>query len=109
MQLGCGACADIIHVSAQPVIPSDGATASTGFLSASIRLKLIGHAVPATMSPDSNPSISSVYRDQYLSTNGFCCCSNATAAFSSVIVSSYGSLMPSDGWCAFRYMAASAM
>src|SRR5215217_7253622 len=61
MQIGCSACDDIIHVSAHPVTPSDGVTEATETLpSDRMRFWFTGHAVPATMSPDSNPSISSV-------------------------------------------------
>src|SRR3989449_1873527 len=82
MQLGCWAWDDIIQVSAQPVTPSEGTTLSTGFPSASSRLRLMGHAVPATSEPSEKPSISSVYSDQYLLISGFCCFSRSTAAFS---------------------------
>src|SRR6266508_1134934 len=66
MQLGCWAFEDIIHVSAQPVTPSEGITDSTGTFST--YCWFTGHAVPMTMSPDSKPSISSVYTAQYLLT-----------------------------------------
>src|SRR5436309_586435 len=59
MQFGCGAFAEIIHVSAQPVAPSEGITESTG-ASASAYDRLMGQAVPTTMLPFTNPSISSV-------------------------------------------------
>ena len=61
MQFGCWAWLDIIHVSAQPVTPSDGITKSTGTLpAAAMYWRFTGHAVPITMSPRLNPSISSV-------------------------------------------------
>ena len=47
--------------------------------------------------------------DQYLPTHGRCCLSSSTAASNCGWVSSYGSVMPSSGWCALRYSAASAM
>src|SRR4029453_10767984 len=59
MQLGCGALAEIIQVSAQPVTPSEGTTASTG-ASSSARLRLNGHAPPTSIEPSTKPSISSV-------------------------------------------------
>ena len=61
MQLGFGAFAEIIHVSAQPVTPSDGITAAA--LAASgpfVYVRFTGHAVPTTIEPSTNPSISSV-------------------------------------------------
>src|SRR3989337_2767570 len=64
MQLGFWAFDDIIHVSAQPVTPSEGITDATGTFVT--YCWFTGHAVPITMSPDSNPSISSVYTAQYL-------------------------------------------
>jgi hypothetical protein len=61
MQMGCCAFDDTIHVSAHPVTPSVGVTEATGtFPSDSNRFWFTGHAVPITMSWDSNPSISSV-------------------------------------------------
>ena len=47
--------------------------------------------------------------DQYWPTNGRCAWRSATAASNCGCVSSYGSVMPSSGWCALRYIAASAM
>ena len=53
--------------------------------------------------------ISSVYRDQYLATQGCCALSRATAASNWGWVSSYGSVIPRDGFAVLRYSAASAM
>jgi hypothetical protein len=88
MQFGCGACADIIHVSAHPVAPSDGMTAATGFFSLLRKLTWYGHAVPMTMLPLENPSVSSVVADQYLLISGRCCFMRSTTASSCVRVSS---------------------
>ena len=98
MQLGCGAFDDIIHVSAQPVTPSEGVTDATFTLPSEIRtFWFAGHAVPATMSPDSNASTSSDHTFQYLLTRPFCCFSRLIAASSWSDVSSYGSWMPRSG------------
>jgi hypothetical protein len=51
MQLGCLAFADIIHVSAQPVIPSDGTTASTLTFSPFRKLTWYGQVVPTVVVP----------------------------------------------------------
>ena len=109
MQLGFGAFEDIIHVSAHPVAPSSGMTASIGFLSACSTLTWYGHAVPTARSPDAKPSISSEYAAQYRPTMDDCCLSSSTAASSCSVVSSYGSVIPRSGLCAFKYRAASAM
>src|SRR5262245_9674381 len=74
MQFGCLAWADIIHVSAQPVTPSDGTTASTGWLSASNVCRVTGQAVPTTTSPDENGCVSSPTAPQYLAIIPCCCC-----------------------------------
>ncbi len=68
-----------------------------------------GHAVPATMSPDSNASTSSDQTFHGLLTMGYACFRRLTAASSWSDVSSYGSVMPRSGLCVFRYIAASAM
>src|ERR1051325_10899300 len=109
MQWGCCAWLDIIQVSAQPVTPSDGTTDATGtLLSSSMYCWFTGHAVPITMSPVSNPSTSSEYTDQYFETSPACTFRSATAAWNCVWFSSYGSVIPRAGECAFRYSAASA-
>src|SRR6476619_5372477 len=89
MQFGCAACEEIIHVSAQPVTPSDGMTAATG-ASAFAYVRLTGQAVPTSMEPSTKPSISSVYAAQYFVMSGFCAFSRFTAASSCALVSSYG-------------------
>src|SRR5512132_4075706 len=110
MQFGCGDEEEIIHVSAHPVTPSLGETEPTcTFPSDSTTFWFAGHAVPATMSPESNASTSSVQTFQYLLINGFCCLRRLIAASSWSDVSSYGSVIFSSGVCALGYMAASAM
>src|SRR6476661_11126189 len=78
-QLGCLALADSIHVSAQPVAPSDGIASLTGTFAAARVLVWYGHDAPMTASPDLNRSISSDARPQYFFTSGFCCLSRLTA------------------------------
>src|SRR5690348_2563285 len=97
MQLGCFACADIIHVSAQPVAPSFGIVSATGALSAMSVFVWYGHDAPTTASWLLNRSISSDASAQYFLISGFCCLSSETAALNCVEFSSYGSLIPSDG------------
>ena len=46
---------------------------------------------------------------QYFSISGRCWASRLTAAWNCGWVSSYGSVMPSDGLAVFRYSAASAI
>ncbi len=48
-------------------------------------------------------------RLQYFSISGFWLASRVTAAVNCGWVSSYGSVMPSDGWWVLRYSAASAI
>src|SRR3954447_25883366 len=62
-----------------------------------------------TASPFLNRSISSEASAQYFLTSGRCCLSRLTAAPSCCSVSSYGSLIPSDGCFFERYSAASAI
>src|SRR5205085_12139551 len=94
MQIGCCACEDIIHVSAQPVTPSEGVVDATGtFPSETSRFWLTGHAVPMSMSPDSKPSISSEYRAHGLLTMPACCFKRFTAASNWSCESSYGSVI----------------
>ena len=73
--------AEIIQVSAHPVTPSLGMTAAAGAESL-VYVRLIGHAVPATIDLLLKPSISSVYSAQYFASNGFWACSRLTAASS---------------------------
>ena len=60
MQFGCLACDEIIQVSAQPVIPSVGTTASTGTPGALRVLVWYGQVVPIVVVPFVKLSISSV-------------------------------------------------
>src|ERR1700686_4891663 len=94
MQLGCWACEEIIQVSAHPVAPSEGTTEATGLFSLFRKLTWYGQAVPITMSPLLNGSVSSVVADQYFLIRGACTLSSAMAASSCVVVSSYTSVMP---------------
>src|SRR3954447_12506118 len=108
-QFGCFACADNIHVSAQPVAPSLGIVSLTGALSPISVFVWYGHDAPTTASWLLNRSISSDASAQYFLISGFCCFSRLTAASNCFWFSSYGSLIPSDG-CAFeRHSAASAI
>src|SRR5579884_2904980 len=109
MQFGCFACADIIHVSAQPVAPSRGIRSFTGALSATSVFVWYGHDAPTTASPDLKRSISSDASAQYFLISGFCFLSSDTAASNCVWFSSYGSLIPSEGCDFDRYSAASAI
>src|ERR1022692_4497953 len=98
MQFGCFACADIIHVSAQPVAPSFGIRSFTGTFAAISVLVWYGHDAPITASPFLNRSISSEARAQYFLISGFCAFSRLIAALNWVWSSSYGSVIPSDGF-----------
>ena len=68
-----------------------------------------GHEAPITASPFLNRSISSEASAQYFLISGFCCLSRLIAALNCVWVSSYGSVIPSDGCDFERYSAASAI
>src|SRR3954454_7629149 len=96
-QFGCFAFDESIHVSAQPVAPSDGIMSLTGTLAAASVLVWYGHDAPITASPDLNRSISSDARPQYFLMSGFCCFSRSTAALNCFSLSSYGSLIPRLG------------
>src|SRR5437588_8236976 len=97
-QFGCFACAESIHVSAQPVAPSFGIRSATGAFAALSVFVWYGHDAPITASPFLNRSISSEASAQYFLINGFCVLSSLTAALNWAWSSSYGSLIPSDGW-----------
>src|SRR4051812_20171493 len=97
-QFGCFACAEIIHVSAQPVAPSRGIRSLTGALPAWSVFVWYGQDAPTSASPFLNRSISSAAEAQYFFTSGFCFLSRSTAALNWASVSSYGSLIPSDGF-----------
>src|SRR4051794_20055315 len=68
-----------------------------------------GHDAPMTTSPFLNRLISSDARPQYFFTSGRCCFSRLIVASNWLFVSSYGSLIPSDGFVFDRYSAASAI
>ena len=76
-QFGCFACAESIHVSAQPVAPSFGIRSFTGALSAISVFVWYGHDAPITASPLLNRSISSDASAQYFLISGFCCFSRS--------------------------------
>ena len=99
-QFGCLACAESIHVSAQPVAPSFGIRSLTGALSPWSVIVWYGHDAPMTALPFLNRSISSDASAQYLTISGRCCLSRLTAASSCFSVSSYGLVMPRLG-CVF--------
>ncbi len=61
-----------------------------------------GQAAPIVTPPFVKAAISSLASTQYFFTSGRCCLSRSTAAFSWSDVSSYGSLMPSDGFVLLR-------
>src|ERR671932_2806626 len=96
-QFGCFDFEDSIHVSAQPVAPSFGIVSFTGTLSAISVFVWYGQDAPMIASPFLNRSISSEASAQYFLTSGFCFFSRSTAASNCSCVSSYGSVIPSDG------------
>src|SRR2546427_5954251 len=87
-QLGCGALAASIQVSAQPVAPSEGMVSATGALAAFRVLVWYGHAAPTTTSPFWNREISSEASPQYFLISGRCPLSRSTAALNCACVSS---------------------
>src|SRR6266849_7502672 len=108
-QFGCFACAESIHVSAHPVAPSFGIRSLTGAFAAMSVFVWYGHEAPITASPFLKRSISSDASAQYFRISGFCCLSRLTAALNWAVFSSYGSVIPSDGFDFERYSAASAI
>src|SRR5258707_14897332 len=100
---------DTIHVSSHPVAPSDGTRSFTGAFAPISVFVWYGHDAPITASPFLNRSISSDASAQYFLISGFCPLSSDTAASNCVWFSSYGSVMPSDGFVFERYSAASAI
>src|SRR6266704_4850262 len=108
-QLGCGALAAIIQVSAQPVAPSLGITEPIGKFVPSRALTWYGQPAPTVASPFLNSDISWEARPQYFLLSGRCPASSCTAAWNWGCVSSYGSVIFSDGLCVLRYSAASAI
>jgi len=61
-----------------------------------------GHDAPMTASPPLKRLISSVAEFQYFLISGFCFFRSETTAASCERVSSYGSLIPSDGFVSIR-------
>src|SRR5215471_11440628 len=108
-QFGCGAFAASIQVSAHPVAPSFGITAPIGKCCAVRVDTWYGQLVPTVTSPFANAEICADALLQYCLTSGCCVLSRFTAAWNCGWVSSYGSVMPSEGWWVFRYSAASAI
>src|SRR5437764_12934444 len=108
-QFGCFACADSIHVSAQPVAPSFGIRSLTGTFAALSVFVWYGHEAPITASPLLKRSISSEASAQYFLISGFCFFSSDTAASNCFLFSSYGSLIPRLRCVFERYSAASAI
>src|SRR5579871_3229214 len=105
----CGAFAASIHVSAHPVAPSLGIVEATGAFAAESWLSWYGHAAPTTVVPLWNSEISCDARSQYFLISGCSDFSSETAALNCGCVSSYGSVIPSDGFDLERYSAASAI
>src|SRR3954451_24514215 len=108
-QFGCLAFAESIHVSSQPVAPSFGMISRTGTFAALSRPVVYGQDAPIVTSPFLNRLTSSEARPQYFLTSGRCLFSSAMVAANCGFVSSYGSLIPSDGFVFERYSAASAI
>src|SRR3954468_15135128 len=97
---------ETIQVSSQPVAPSFGTRSFTGAFAATSVFVWYGHDAPITASPFLNRSISSEARPQYFLISGFCRLRRLIAASNWVLFSSYGSLMPSDGFVFIRKSAA---
>src|SRR3954470_1563022 len=109
MQLGCFALDEIIQVSDHPVAPSLGLVNCTVFVpEALITFAWYCQAVPIAISPLVKPSISSWAVPQYLPTRAFCWTRRSLAAASWFASRAYGFLIPSSGFVAIRYRAASA-
>src|SRR3954453_13249735 len=94
--------AEIIHVSSHPVAPSFGMRSFTGAFAAFSVFVWYGQDAPITASPFLNRSISSDARPQYFLISGFCFFSRSVAALNWLLFSSYGSLMPSEGFVFIR-------
>src|SRR6478672_13022959 len=73
-------CDDTIHVSSQPVAPSEGTRSFTGAFAAISVFVWYGHDAPITASPFLNRSISSEASAQYFLINDFCCLSRLVVA-----------------------------
>src|SRR6185437_5885111 len=108
-QFGCGALAASIQLSAQPVAPSDGTTDPIGNLASVSWLTWYGQPAPSVTSPFLNAEISCEGRAQYFLIRGRWSVSSLTEAWNCGWVSSYGSVIFSDGSWVFRYSAASAI
>src|SRR5216683_4424100 len=109
-QFGCRALVASIHVSPQPVAPSDGMVSATATLPSALSWMVwYGHAAPMTTSPLSKRLISSPAVPQYFLISCRCCMSSAIVASNWGFVSSYGSLMPRLGFDLLKYSAASAI
>src|SRR5438034_7548027 len=108
-QFGCLAFDESIHVSSQPVTPSFGVTNATGAFAAFSWLYWYGQEAPIVEPPFLKRSIWSEATPQYFFTSGRCCFNRLTVASNWVLLSSYGSLIPSDGFVFERYSAASAI
>src|SRR5919197_439993 len=108
-QFGCFALDEIIHVSAQPVAPSFGIRSFTGACAACSVFVWYGHDAPIVALPLLKRSISSPAVAQYFFTSECCFLRRSTVALNCDSVSSYGSLIPSDGFDFDRYSAASAI
>jgi hypothetical protein len=89
--------------------PSLGIRSLTGTFAAWSVIVWYGHVAPSVESPFFIRSIWSVALAQYFLTSGRCSLSSATVASNCGFVSSYGSLIPSDGFERIRYSAASAI
>jgi hypothetical protein len=108
-QFGCGALAASIQVSAHPVAPSFGITDPIGKWCPMSCRTWYGQLAPTVTSPLANADICAGALLQYCFTSGCWPLSRFTAAWNCGWVSSYGSVMPSEGSWALRYSAASAM
>src|SRR5690348_3455913 len=91
---------ETIQVSSQPVAPSFGTMSFTGAFAPMSVFVWYGHDAPITASPFLNRSISSEASAQYFLISGFCFFSRPIVAENCDELSSYGSLIPSDG-CVF--------
>src|SRR5712691_10949030 len=100
---------DSIHVSSQLVAPSFGISSFTGTFFASSEPVVIGQVGPSQASPLAISSALSAEPTQYFLIRGRCFLSSATVAANCLLLSSYGSLIPSPGCVFIRYSAASAI
>ena len=82
-----------IHVSPQPVAPSEGIVSATGAPAALSWMVWYGHAAPTVTSPFWNSEISSDASAQYFLISGLWSLSSLTAASNWFCFSSYGSVI----------------